>query len=127
MDLTMSKNTLLLNPFLPCVTFCLSLISGCANTSQQTNHSFANDTNLQFLATSFAAQIERSMVGTSFTVSESPWGASTQVKVIERYFAASGRTCVKLNVSDKGLVRVVCQYGQQWALNPELPQMNAQG
>ncbi|GAA3528285.1 hypothetical protein GCM10022394_04300 [Zobellella aerophila] len=59
------------------------------------------------------------VTGSVVTLKHSPWGSNVQIQASTPYFAASGRTCRKLDVtlpSGDTQQHIVCQTGQNtWA------------
>lgn len=54
--------------------------------------------------------------------SQTPWGADKEIHIQQRYFAASGRDCVKLAVDTQQEIQRVCQSGQGWQqVSPVVP------
>ena len=88
----------------------LVTISGCSLTQQNINSPYYDYTNTNFLPLELALKINAALPGQQFTILQSPWGSDAHIRVTERYFAASGRTCLKLQVNKQETPVVVCQY-----------------
>ncbi|GAA3712616.1 hypothetical protein GCM10022421_19910 [Oceanisphaera sediminis] len=79
------------NLLLPLVV--LSIISGCASQQQGTHGA------QQAINNSELNQYLSSATANAAVLASSPWGPKVQIMAGQPYFAASGRTCRKLQVS----------------------------
>ncbi|WP_189443137.1 DVU3141 family protein, partial [Salinicola rhizosphaerae] len=51
------------------------------------------------VSASLGAFLDNAATGSTTTLQQTPWGANVSVQVRERYFAASGRSCIRLDVA----------------------------
>lgn len=97
----------------------VAVLAGCA-TGGQINSSRAipvpqwlNTKNtVTFLSGQHSQQIEKARAGETVKLGASPWGDNTQLRVGERYFSATGKSCfITTIVSSEGsLPATVCEY-----------------
>ncbi|MGM0768010.1 MAG: DVU3141 family protein [Pseudomonadota bacterium] len=101
------------------VTLSLLALSGCASypggvkpeASFQTWASRAET--VTYLPKDAGPKLEKAGVGESISLGDTPWGKTTTLSVNERYFAASGKKCLRavVNVpSDQSLPVNVCRH-----------------
>lgn len=120
MDLTMSN--IRLGWFrLAAVTVATAvLLSGCVSTQQTSASPYHDYSALNYLPGNLSQQLNGAQAGSELHTEQSPWGASASILIVERYFAASGRQCLKLRVNGGTSLHTACRYEQQWVLTPEL-------
>lgn len=104
-----------------------ALSSGCALTQQASTSPYHDYSNLNYLPETLSQQLQTASAGQQFVATESPWGGNASIYVQERYFSASGRTCVKLSINASQNNVIACQYQQQWVLNPDILLSASQG
>ncbi|WP_189479249.1 DVU3141 family protein [Alishewanella tabrizica] len=111
-------------------------VSGCVTTQQITPSPYHDYSNLNYLPAEISNQLQNANVGQQFVAASSPWGNNATVYVQERYFSASGRTCLKLSIAASNVSAdnsaaannaVACQYQQLWVLNPNILLSASQG
>lgn len=105
----------------------LFTISGCTLTQQPHYSPYYDYTNTNFLPEALALKLHAALPDQQFVIAHSPWGDNAQIRVTDRYFAASGRTCLKLSVNTQYRPAVVCQYNENWVLNPDILSASTQG
>ena len=112
------------------------LSAGCATTQSASTSPYHDYSNLNYLPAELSNQLQNANVGQQFVAASSPWGNNATVFVQERYFSASGRTCLKLSIAASNVsvdnspaanTAVACQYQQQWVLNPNILLSASQG
>ncbi|MCC5450303.1 hypothetical protein LMJ53_00955 [Rheinheimera sp. UJ51] len=108
--------------------FCVAALSaGCVSTQQATSSPYHDYSNLNLLPSYVSMALQSARVGQQLSLSESPWGGNARLQVLDRYFAASGRNCLKFTVNEEPSVITACQYELQWAVNPEIMSPRSQG
>jgi hypothetical protein len=103
------------------------LSTGCVSTQQNVTSPYHDYSNLNYLSAEFSQLLVSARVGQQLNVDQSPWGVNTLMVVTEKYFAASGRQCLKLQVSSSNQLATVCQHNLGWVLNPEFNAVASQG
>ncbi|MCK8066943.1 DVU3141 family protein [Cobetia sp. 1CM21F] len=80
-------------------------ISGCATTYPEStgagSTNLANLTGAAALPADVSSFLDSGAPGSVIAVPTSPWGSNVEVVAHERYFAASGRICRELTVSNQ--------------------------
>lgn len=127
MELTMLKKTPYLSSLRPGLILAVLLSTGCVSTQQTVTSPYHDYSNLNYLSAEFSQQLASARVGQQLSAEQSPWGANTQLVVMEKYFAASGRQCLKLQVNSNNQPATVCQHHLGWVLNPEFNIAASQG
>lgn len=127
MELTMLKKTPYSSHLRPGLILALLLTTGCVSTQQSVTSPYHDYSNLNYLSAEFSLRLAGARVGQQLNAEQSPWGANTQLVVVDRYFAASGRNCLKLQVNQNSQLATVCQHNLGWVLNPELTAIASQG
>ena len=127
MELTMLKKTPYWSSLRPGLFLAVLLSTGCVSTQQSVTSPYHDYSNLNYLSAEFSQQLASARVGQQLSAEQSPWGANTQLVVMEKYFAASGRQCLKLQVNSNNQPATVCQHHLGWVLNPELTALVSQG
>jgi hypothetical protein len=100
-----------------------TVLTGCASSQQQASLNSINQQPAQLLSVAMSQQLTNAKPGQQLIIQESPWGADTQLQITERYFAASGRTCLKFTVHQTGHFHIACSDKSargQWFLNPNI-------
>lgn len=104
------------------LTLALTIVttSGCANQQQTRSGSqpaIENVALIQYLNTSTAS---------ATVLADSPWGANVQVMAEQPYFAASGRSCRQLQVSQPNgntQQHIACQLNNgSWTISRDIKQ-----
>lgn len=117
----MPRLNLLRNMTMLGVFACTTYLTGCAQSPQVYDDVSKQAEPVQWLPAPLATQLNEASVGSEFFATQSPWGPSAKVSVLSRYFAASGLTCLKLQVNNLSNPSTVCRnQQQQWLLNPEI-------
>lgn len=101
----------------------VAYLTGCASSQQQASASSINQQPAQLLSVAMSQQLTNAKPGQQVKIQESPWGSDTQLQITERYFAASGRTCLKFTVHQAGHFHIACSDKSaqgQWFLNPNI-------
>ena len=95
------------------------LVSGCASVLSERETSPAdlviNDNSNNF--TEVWAFLDKQSISSSASFLKSPWGASAELNIVDRYFAGSGRECVVLSVSvgaNPSQIERACRQGRSW-------------
>lgn len=127
MELTMLKKTPYLSSLRPGLILAVLLSTGCVSTQQSVTSPYHDYSNLNYLSAEFSQQLASARVGQQLSAEQSPWGANAQLVVMEKYFAASGRQCLKLQVNSNNQPATVCQHHLGWVLNPEFNIAASQG
>ena len=97
------------------------LLTGCASTAGQNHrsaqqwHSTTNENghipqNIQTFLSEGAEQ-------SAAVFKQTPWGKQAELRIESRYFAGSGRQCVRLNVAPVGespKTAIACNQNRQW-------------
>ncbi|MHC9036399.1 DVU3141 family protein [Cobetia marina] len=80
-------------------------ITGCATSYPEStgtgSANLANLTGAASLPANVSSFLDSAAPGSVIAVSTSPWGSDVEVVAHERYFAASGRSCRELTVSNQ--------------------------
>ena len=80
-------------------------ITGCATSYPEStgtgSTNLANLTGAASLPANVSSFLDSAAPGSVIAVSTSPWGSDVEVVAHERYFAASGRSCRELTVSNQ--------------------------
>lgn len=99
-----------------------AFISGCASTTSAPQSYATYAKTPQFLASDISNVLTQARAGQQLSFSNSPWGPQVTVQVLNRYFSASGRECLQLQLNNSETTdAVVCQYNdQQWVVNRDL-------
>lgn len=82
------------------VALVLAGASGCATSSQQRLDTAASPMNdASPVSGPLSTFLDSAATGSVTTLATSPWGANVSVHARERYFSASGRRCIRLDVT----------------------------
>ena len=101
-------------------TFLLAALVGCAAQGTAGNTNVAAMQGATPAGPALSTFLDNAIPGSVIQVAQSPWGPDVGIMVLERYFAASGRTCIQLNVlgstpTSLRQTRLACQVdGQGW-------------
>lgn len=127
MELTMLKKTPYHACWRPGLLLAVLLTTGCVSTQQSVTSPYHDYSNLNYVSAEFSLRLANARVGQQINAEQSPWGANAQLVVMEKYFAASGRNCFKLQVNSSNQLATVCQHNLGWVLNPEFNIAASQG
>lgn len=94
---------------------------GCSiSPTQAPSNSIMTTTSLPSLVNSQLAGVD---VGQHIEFAESPWGVNVRLDIEERFFAASGRLCLRGKVNQQ-LVLLCQQHGHRWVVQRHLASAN---
>lgn len=99
------------------------LLNGCSQLTAPTQKPAASTAPYTLLNSESSALLANARAGEQLTLPQSPWGAQVNLQILERYFAASGRTCLQalVEVGAKPPVVVICQYAETgWGASRDL-------
>lgn len=86
-------------------------LSGCALTKKASPYYQPAPTPIDYISPSVAYQLSLVSAGENLILESSPLGANLSAIVIERYFAASGRDCVRMTPqSQPNQILVACRH-----------------
>ncbi|NWO04306.1 MAG: hypothetical protein HLX50_00950 [Alteromonadaceae bacterium] len=97
------------------------LLAGCASTAQQQTtpaeqwHSTTSESSQ--LPQNIQAFLQQAPEQGTAVFEQSPWGKQAELRIESRYFAGSGRECVRLHVapaSKRGQAAIACKQNSQW-------------
>ncbi|WP_110655856.1 DVU3141 family protein [Salinicola halimionae] len=82
------------------VALAIVAVSGCATSQQRTGDTAAMPMNgATPVSGPLASFLDSAAPGSVTTMATSPWGANVSIHARERYFSASGRRCLLLDVT----------------------------
>lgn len=101
-----------------------AVLSGCAATKTTSGYYQPRVPSVKFVSVPVASQLAASSAGQQLMLDSSPLGNNISATVVERYFAASGRDCVRLAPeSASGQPLIACrQNDNQWFWNRSFSQ-----
>ncbi|WP_370258684.1 DVU3141 family protein [Marinobacter nauticus] len=97
----------------------VALLAGCASSGQINTAKtipvpqWLNTKNtVTFLSDQHSQQIDNARTGETVKLGASPWGENAQLRVGERYFSATGKSCFITSIvgSERNLPATVCEY-----------------
>jgi len=110
------------------------LLTGCASTADQYDrsadqwHSTASENGQ--IPQNIQAFLHKGAEQSNAVFEQTPWGEQAELRIESRYFAGSGRQCVRLHVApagEPGQTAIACQHNRQWvSVRPVTEMLNVQ-
>lgn len=102
---------------------CTLLATACNQLTSSAHKPVVNSTSYTQLSPAASAELNQAMIGQLRTLATSPWGDQVTLKILNRYFAASGLNCLQalVEVGFQSPTVVICEYPEQgWGVTRDL-------